>query len=557
MSPQKLSLSALFFISIFTLLQFILPVLPVAQASPALFSTQKALEHLALISKLPRPPGSLQHSKTRDYIIQELTHLGLTPVVQNVDLPGTGEKLENVMARLSGSDSSGSVVLVAHYDTEVNTPGAGDNGTGTAILLEIARSLTLAGSLKNDIIVLFSDGEELGMLGTTAFVTEHPWMSNVRIAINFDTFTFGPAFMWQTSSQNGWLIRQYLASVPQPMASSWLYDVSRLVPLDTDLTPFINAGVSGYNFSTSFLYPEIQTAQDQIGIVNPGSVQHAGEQGSVLAQYLAKADLTQIKAPDLIYFNLWGPLVVWYPVSWAMPIAIFTVLILFVVVGQGLKKHAISWHGVWQGILIFLLALSTMLMFSLLIWGAGFFIKPVVFTAWIADPRHSSHDWLFFAGFIALAVGIILFIYQAALRKNTLSNLMVGIFFFWSTLGLMSSYYMPGASFLFLWPLLLRLLAMAGNFSVNSGEYRPNQLAAGIIELGASTLTVLLWMPFILLFFLATAMGAFPVLVICIVIFLGFLLPWLVHPAQSSPKLFSGIAVLAGLLFFTVGMWVS
>lgn len=552
-----LALSVLLLVTLLTLAQFMLLDLPSFGTSSVSFSTERTMEHLEIISQSPRSPGSLHHNKTRDYLLQELTNLGLTPTVHIAEVAGTEEKLENVLAKLSGSNSDGAILLVAHYDTESGTPGAGDNGSGTAILLEIVKNLSQTDSLRNDVIVLFSDSEELGMLGTKAFVSEHPWMSDVRLALNFDTFTFGPAFMWQTSPENGWLVHQYVTAVPQPMTNSWLYSLSRLLPLDTDLTPFIEAGVSGYNFSTSYLYPEIQTAQDRIEIVNVSSIRHAGVQGEALVHHLANIDLTQTKAPDMIYFNLWGSVVIRYPASWAMPLALITFLFLVTGIGVGIYRHVLSWQGMWQGTISFLLALLTVLLLSVLIWGAGFLIKPASFAAWIADPRHLPHDWLFFVSLIAFAIGIMAIIYQSALKKTTLPDLMIGIFFFWYIGVLVSSYYLPGASFLFVWPLLSSLILIIGLFmSQLKGNY-PNRLITGAIWLGMGIMPLLLWIPFILLFFLVTAMGAFPVLVICIVLFLGILLPLFVPSIIVNQKILSGSTLLIGSLFFAVGVWVS
>ena len=54
-----------------------------------------------------------------------------------------------------------------------------------AALLEIARLLSRVEPLKNDIIILFSDGGEIGMLGTTAFLQEHPFAEDIGFVVNF------------------------------------------------------------------------------------------------------------------------------------------------------------------------------------------------------------------------------------------------------------------------------------------------------------------------------------------------------------------------------------
>jgi len=78
------------------------------------------------------------------------------------------------------------VLLVAHYDSVPTGPGANDDGVGVATLLETARALTASAPLQNDVIFLFTDSEETGLLGAQAFVTEHLWAKEVEVVLNFE-----------------------------------------------------------------------------------------------------------------------------------------------------------------------------------------------------------------------------------------------------------------------------------------------------------------------------------------------------------------------------------
>ena len=128
----------------------------------------------------------------RDYLMGELIRLGVTPESQIATgvMPkfSSAGSVENIVARLKGSSGgSDAVVLVAHYDSVAAGPGAGDDGSGVVALLETLRALKAGPVLKNDVIFLLTDGEEDGLLGAAAFVAEHPWFRDVRIAINFDS----------------------------------------------------------------------------------------------------------------------------------------------------------------------------------------------------------------------------------------------------------------------------------------------------------------------------------------------------------------------------------
>jgi Zn-dependent M28 family amino/carboxypeptidase len=72
------------------------------------------------------------------------------------------------------------------------SPGANDDGSGVVILLELLSNLV------NDVtftfsdvhlIVLFTNGEEMGLQGAQAFITDHAWRYNIRRFINVDALS--------------------------------------------------------------------------------------------------------------------------------------------------------------------------------------------------------------------------------------------------------------------------------------------------------------------------------------------------------------------------------
>jgi Zn-dependent M28 family amino/carboxypeptidase len=126
-----------------------------------------------------------------------------------------------VVARLAGTGSGKALLLMAHYDSRGTAPGASDDGYGVASLLETARALTTSPPLTSDIIFLFTDGEEDGLLGAQAFVSSHRWAAHVGVVLNFEARgNAGPVLMFQTSDDNGALVRQLARAAPHPVASS-------------------------------------------------------------------------------------------------------------------------------------------------------------------------------------------------------------------------------------------------------------------------------------------------------------------------------------------------
>lgn len=117
---------------------------------------------------------------TRDYLMQQLESFGLSPSLQSF------EDGVNIVAKRPGKDSqSGSILLAAHYDTVLNSPGADDNGSGVAVVLEIAR-LFAKQPTPLGLEIAFFDQEEAGLLGSFAFVQNEENIKDLQAAIILD-----------------------------------------------------------------------------------------------------------------------------------------------------------------------------------------------------------------------------------------------------------------------------------------------------------------------------------------------------------------------------------
>ena len=174
--------------------QFKTPAVVPTSAPATEFSAERAMTKLQVIAHQSRLIGSPANAQIRAYLIQQISAMGLQPEVQTATVtlhpPGwdtfqTGT-VHNVIARLKGTDSTHAILLDAHYDSGATGPGASDEGSGVVTLLETMRALTAGPPLKNDVIFVFADGEERDMLGAHVFATQHPWMQEVGLALNFE-----------------------------------------------------------------------------------------------------------------------------------------------------------------------------------------------------------------------------------------------------------------------------------------------------------------------------------------------------------------------------------
>src|SRR6185503_3133647 len=201
-----------------------------ADASPQSFSSGRAMQHLRSIAQRPHPIGSIDHARVRDYIVAEVSALGYAPEVQKAAVSNysgpqlVGATVENIFVRVKGSGDGKAVLFVAHYDSTPTGPGASDDGAGVATLLETMRALKEGPPNENDLAFLFTDGEEVGILGAKAFVEQHPAAKDVKVALNFEARgNGGPSVMFETSLGNGWLVSQLAEVAPYPVASSLFY----------------------------------------------------------------------------------------------------------------------------------------------------------------------------------------------------------------------------------------------------------------------------------------------------------------------------------------------
>ena len=342
--PFRFNTTSRGIISLLVLLLFAVPALmmlfPVrvtpASAPPEIFSAERAMSHLPVIAREPHPQGSPAQERVRDYLARQLDGSGL-----EVELQQT-RGLANVVARLRGSESSGAVVILAHYDTVSTSPGAGDNGSAVAALVEVSRALAAGPALRNDVIILFDDGEEWPDIfaGTKAFVREHPWMSDVRVAISVDTAVAGAISTNEVGPRNnGWLVqalaRAYAGGTWTSFSGGGQYNS----------TPFSNAGIQVLALEDNYPFRQKHTAEDTPEIIRPASVQQMGEQTLAIVRELGSLDLTDPWGEQETFFPIPYVALVHYPQAWSLPLAIGAVILLLLSLGLALWRRLVSLRG--------------------------------------------------------------------------------------------------------------------------------------------------------------------------------------------------------------------
>ena len=219
---KKIIAILLIFLAVYCSFDALLPnTISTIDAPETSFSTQRALIQLKEISKKPHFIGNQAHQEVRDYIVKELEKLGLETQIQedySMSQWGNLSKPKNILARIKGSDNSKALLLLSHYDSNPHSSfGASDAGSGVVTILEGVRAFLAENKTpKNDIIILISDGEELGLNGADIFVNKHPWSKDVGLVLNFEARgSGGPSYMLvETNQGNANLMKEFVKANP-------------------------------------------------------------------------------------------------------------------------------------------------------------------------------------------------------------------------------------------------------------------------------------------------------------------------------------------------------
>jgi Peptidase family M28 len=141
-----------------------------------------------------RTPGSSTAHDATNWVAEQLREFGLETEIDrfHAKIPGRGDvELENVSAVRKGR-SNQIIVVVAHRDNSGASPGANDNASGTAALIELARSFRASRAPpqppapNNTILFLSTDAGAFGGLGAEHFASTYQFRERVVATVNLD-----------------------------------------------------------------------------------------------------------------------------------------------------------------------------------------------------------------------------------------------------------------------------------------------------------------------------------------------------------------------------------
>ena len=543
------SLISFVFLSVMLAFAYLQTQAPAARADTSLDYAALS-RHVSIIAARPHPIGSVANREVRDYIVEYFESLGLETEVQKATVvyrhPFQPESataighVENIIARLPGTSRAAGkpvkdLVLMAHYDSRKDGPGAGDDASGTASIMEVARIMAAGPAPVHDVIFLITDGEEMGLFGAQGYFRQHPAARDVGLVLNFEARgSYGTSSMFETSKGNAWLIEQLLESIPDLNAGSLSYEIYQRMPNDTDMSISRGEGIAGLNFAfISGLY-DYHASSDTPENLDKDTLAQQANYVLASAQHFANLGEWQSATGNKTYFNIWKGVVVSYGQGQAVIFGVAVLLFGLWLFVAALRSGAISWRSLGTGLLS-LLALIILVsnvfeslidyqrtadagiarLISLGEWPLlAYFVTTLGLVGWFAHALKrgfgktgiyivvsllalmcllAGRPWLSAVVLVLILIPVLRFIGSRASPPNLWAAALV----LWWLLAALALYLAPNASYMFIWPLASVLLGVAllGRYDNSRGRF--------VVVLASSIIPLILLPPFIVLGYLA------------------------------------------------------
>ena len=297
------------------------------------FSAARAVKDIEVMSREHHSVAHPQErAEVREYLIDRLEGLGADTIslYKYDSLVGPENKhvvytfdAVNILAEfspLTPSQDQTYLLFVAHYDSRYSQPmpkdtvwsyGAADDGYGVSTILEtVSQALKYRKDWKQGIKVLFTDAEEVGMMGMkAAWANDREIFDNVGFMINIEARgPWGPALLFETCPGNEKVMDLYAEAAKYPFTYSLTTVVYSFMPNFTDFT-IVKDELPGMNFSTIVDVNHYHTDLDNFSNISEKSIQHYGAQiVPITREYLTNevyADRDYFKAEnDTVNFTI-------------------------------------------------------------------------------------------------------------------------------------------------------------------------------------------------------------------------------------------------------------
>jgi hypothetical protein len=392
--------------------------------------------------------------------------MGLETEIQNQVVTRfccVGTNTSNIIGTIKGSSNGKSLVLLTHYDSRHHASfGASDAGSGVVTILEGVRSFLSKNTIPiNDIHLVFTDAEEIGLLGAQAFVKNHSLVDNIGLVLNFEARgSGGPSYMlMETNGKNGVLISEFINAEPGfPAANSLMYSIYKMLPNDTDLTVFREqANINGFNFAFIGDHFDYHTSLDSFERLDRNTLIHQADYIMSMLNHFSKINLSNLDSEnDYVYLNFPILKMLHYPYSWIYPLLIFSIIFFLFIIYLGLAINKLSIQGILNGILALTISLFTCLSITIILWKTISYFNPDY-----ADILHgfTYNGYYYITAFIFLNIFCLFSIYYRFFKNSSGLDLTIMPIGFWLIINVLISIYLKGAAY-FIIPVNLVLFSI-------------------------------------------------------------------------------------------------
>ncbi len=308
-----------------------------------MFSQDRALQHLRYIAETigPRPLGSPGEKAALTYFAKTLADYGCQVEWQAVT--GEGEEAGksalntasfNVIARLAGREKR-EIIIGAHIDSSTpEIPGANDDGSGVAAMMELARVLSQETHTATLVFVAFC-GEESGLVGSKSFVEHYP-LEDVALMLQLDMVSNdSPLMLWidtQKAQTPEWLVTASIEAfhslgyrnIDYPTFFQSLNNAFGDGGAGSDHAPFLKKRIPAIAFVSDVTFP-IHTPNDNLEYFEPAGLERSGR---LILELVHKFDQGQPQEKAGHYMLiLIGERPIYIPLLWLRVLVVLSLLI--------------------------------------------------------------------------------------------------------------------------------------------------------------------------------------------------------------------------------------
>ncbi|MDM5233982.1 M28 family peptidase [Lysinibacillus pakistanensis] len=491
------------------------------------FSSDRALNFLKEVAKEPHPIGSSANKKVRDYIVKHFQDLDIPVEIQSKPVKDIrdeeyakeigAENVENIIAKIQGTSSDdNAILLTAHYDSEIETPGASDDGYGVVTIMEAARALKQMSAPKNTIYFVLTDGEEPGLLGARALQDRADILDEVRVMLNFEARgNTGVPIMFETSSNDLRLAQFYKETVPYPVAYSFASEMYKKMPNDTDFTELKITKKLGYNFANMGGLEAYHAVIDRVENSDEETIRHFGDYALPLVKRFMMMDVKEFQALEdskgnAIYFPIMKKVLVVYSEKLVIPLMVVLLILTVAIFFFSFNKQVTQIKGLIFSLIASIGSLVSIFIFYFLLIR----LLTIVFNIELDEDgivMFGTYNPLILTLLMLLAIVLTFFLAKWVSKKSGTVNFAISTQVLWMVLAVITSLTFKGISYAFTIPAiisLLLILPIIGKAKWAKGVYHY------VVVAGWTVSSILLLGPIMYLIFIAKTITIAPIITV-------------------------------------------